>query len=209
MHLKVITHENTVFDEDVNEIYLKGYEDGKNDNNNLKIHYEVKPSFTTRKIKELQQENKQLQEELKCTIGIVEHNRIISEKNKEIHQLKVNMFEKEQLNSLVNSCQEEIRRLKKQLEDTNEELELVRCDLHNRASERNGYYRNIEILENQQKEFIEYMNKTIEELECDDVSDEEMKGYLIQRIDIFKEILKKYNEKVTDINVGSIGDKDE
>ena len=24
MHLKVITHENTVFDEDVNEIYLKG-----------------------------------------------------------------------------------------------------------------------------------------------------------------------------------------
>ena len=137
------------------------------------------------------------------------------------------MFEKEQLNSLVNSCQEEIRRLKKQLEerpkeyvfignaqnktrdfinqltkdnkelkrqleDTNEELELVRCDLHNRTSERNGYYRNIEILENQQKEFIEYMNKTIEELECDDVDDEEMKGYLIQRIDTFKEILQKY-----------------
>ena len=39
-----------------------------------------------------------------------------------------------------------------------------------------------------QKEFIEYMNKTIEELEYDDVDDEEMKGYLIQRIDIFKEI---------------------
>ena len=38
----------------------------------------------------LQQENKQLQEELECTIGIVEHNRIISEKNKEIHQLKDN-----------------------------------------------------------------------------------------------------------------------
>ena len=104
------------------------------------------------------------------------------------------MFEKEQLNSLVNSCQEEIRRLKKQLEDTNEELELVRCDLHNRTSERDGYYRNIEMLENQQKEFIEYMNKTIEELECDDVDDEEMKGYLIQRIDTFKEILSKYRE---------------
>lgn len=38
----------------------------------------------------LQQENQQLQEELECTIGIVEHNRIISEKNKEIHQLKDN-----------------------------------------------------------------------------------------------------------------------
>ena len=45
-------------------------------------------------IDELQQENqelkKQLQEELEWTIGIVEHNRIISEKNKEIHQLKDN-----------------------------------------------------------------------------------------------------------------------
>lgn len=49
-------------------------------------------------------------------------------------------------------------------------------------------------LENQQKEFIKYMNKTIEELECDDVDDEELKGYLIQRIDIFKEILSKYKE---------------
>ena len=66
----------------------------------------------------------------------------------------------------------------------------------------------IEEMENQQKEFIEYMNKTIEELECDDVDDEEMKGYLIQRIDTFKEILKKYNEKVTDINVGSMGGKE-
>lgn len=36
------------------------------------------------------EENKQLKKELECTIGIVEHNRIISEKNKEIHQLKDN-----------------------------------------------------------------------------------------------------------------------
>lgn len=36
------------------------------------------------------EENKQLKEELEYTIGIVEHNRIISEKNKEIHQLKDN-----------------------------------------------------------------------------------------------------------------------
>lgn len=50
----------------------------------------------------------------------------------------------------------------------------------------------IKNLKNQQKEFIGYMNKTIEELESDDVDDEEMKGYLIQRIDTFKEILQKY-----------------
>lgn len=39
---------------------------------------------------DLLKENKKLHEELECTIGIVEHNRIISEKNKEIHQLKDN-----------------------------------------------------------------------------------------------------------------------
>ena len=51
----------------------------------------------------------------------------------------------------------ESKELKKLLEEANEELELVRCDLHNRTSERDGYYRNIEMLENQQKKFIEYL----------------------------------------------------
>jgi cytolysin (calcineurin-like family phosphatase) len=40
------------------------------------------------KLEKLEQENKQLHEELEWAIGIVEHNRIIGEKNKEIHQLK-------------------------------------------------------------------------------------------------------------------------
>ena len=169
------------------------------------------------------------------------------------------MFEKEQLNSLVNSCQEEIRRLKKQLEylrsgeyynqlrfenemlqqvvDTNgvpsEVYDYIDCTHRNtelleenqelkKQLEENkdkiNWYENFEINKtidklrikhnNQQKEFIEYMNKTIEELECDDVDDEEMKGYLIQRIDTFKEILSKYKEIIgSDINVGSIGGK--
>ena len=60
--------------------------------------------------------------------------------------------------------------------------------------------KNVEFTNNktQQKEFIDYMNKTIEELECDDVDDEEMKGYLIQRIDTFKEILRKYKSIIGD-----------
>ena len=37
-------------------------------------------------IEDLEEQRKKLQEELEYTIGIVEHNRIISEKNKEIHQ---------------------------------------------------------------------------------------------------------------------------
>lgn len=49
-------------------------------------------------------------------------------------------------------------------------------------------------LKKQQQEFINYLNKTIEELECNDVDDEEMKDYLIQRIYTFKEILEKYKE---------------
>ena len=56
----------------------------------------------------------------------------------------------------------------------------------------------IEEMENQQKEFIEYMNDIIEDLETEDVDDEEMKGYLIQRIDTFKEILQKYKEIIGD-----------
>ena len=194
-----------------------------------------------------------------------------------------NMFEKEQLNSLVNSCQEEIRRLKKQNDSLKQKLNWIAfgddselalrylrkigyvdfdeerkvyINKHNNEpfllkDEQEKYYyikdnelneyteqleyqikelkkqlttyqilhrdcmvdnlkniRKIEEMENQQKEFIEYMNKTIEELECDDVDDEEMKGYLIQRIDTFKEILSKYKEIIgSDINVGSKGDE--
>ena len=81
----------------------------------------------------------------------------------------------------------ELQELKKQLEDANEKIILLQ------ASEPMLNYKKA-LEENQQKEFIEYMNKTIEELECDDVDDEEMKGYLIQRIHTFKEILSKYKE---------------
>ena len=115
--------------------------------------------------------------------------------------------EKEQLNSLVNSCQEEIRRLKKQLQERPKEYVFIGNAQNKTRDFINQITKDNKEFKTQQKEFIEYMNKTIEELECDDVGDEEMKGYLIQRLDIFKEILKKYNEKVTDINVGSIGDE--
>ena len=105
-----------------------------------------------------------------------------------------NMFEKEQLNSLVNSCQEEIRRLKKQLQERPKEYVFIGNAQNKTRDFINQITKDNKEFKNQQKEFIEYMNKTIEELECDDVDDEEMKGYLIQRIDTFKEILSKYKE---------------
>ena len=137
--------------------------------------------------------------------------------NKELKQKYLNavadyettMFEKEQLNSLVNSCQEEIRRLKKQLQERPKEYVFIGNAQNKTRDFINQITKDNKEFKNQQKEFIEYMNKTIEELECDDVDDEEMKGYLIQRIDTFKEILSKFKKIIgSDINVGSIGDKE-
>ena len=78
----------------------------------------------------------------------------------------------------------ENQELKKQLEEYKEENQ--------------EWINLLDMFKNQQKEFIEYMNKTIAELECDDADDEEMKGYLIQRIDTLKEILSKFKEIIGD-----------
>lgn len=97
----------------------------------------------------------------------------------------------------------ENQELKKQLEENKDKINWYENFEINKAIDKLRIKHN-----NQQKEFIEYMNKTIEELECDDVDDEEMKGYLIQRIDTFKEILSKFKKIIgSDINVGSIGGK--
>ena len=119
---------------------------------------------------------------------LLEENQQLKQKYENaVADYETTMFEKEQLNSLVNSCQEEIRQLKKQLEEYKDKINWYENFEINKTIDKLRIKHN-----NQQKEFIEYMNKTIEELECDDVDDEEMKGYLIQRIDTFKEILQKY-----------------
>ena len=117
---------------------------------------------------------------------------------------------------VIKQSQQENQELKKQLEEYKlitidyQELEAINKVLKKQLEERPKEYvfignaqnktrdfinqitKDNKEFKNQQKEFIEYMNKTIEELECDDVDDEEMKGYLIQRIDTFEEILSKY-----------------
>ena len=92
--------------------------------------------------------------------------------------------------------EEEHDKLKKQLEEYKDKINWYENFKVNKTIDKLRLKHNT-----QQKEFIDYMNKTIEELECDDVDDEEMKGYLIQRIDTFKEVLSKYKE--------IIGGKDE
>ena len=89
------------------------------------------------------------------------------------------MFEKEQLNSLVNSCQEEIRRLKKQLENKYSKIGTLTNEVL--------YEENTKLI-NQQKEFIEWLTSYIELLNN--------KPDLIEEseIDLLKEILSKYKE---------------
>ena len=84
---------------------------------------------------------------------------------------------------------EENQELKKQLEENKDKINWYENFEINKTIDKLRIKHN-----NQQKDFIEYLEKTIEELECDDVDDEDMKGYLIQRIDTFKEILSKYKE---------------
>ena len=137
----------------------------------------------------LVQENKELKLELsgyRQAILVDKDMLALKEENQELKQKYLNavsdyettMFEKEQLNSLVNSCQEEIRQLKKQLEEYKEKKQ--------------EWINLLDMFKNQQKKFIKHMNYIIKELEAEDVDDEDLKDYIIQRIGAFKEILQKY-----------------
>ena len=146
-------------------------------------------SKITHAIRELQQENQSLKKENKILRENAEHNdKVVDKVNWENLLLKKENQElKSQLKGTTHCFdEEEHEKLKKQLEEERNKVREYSYKLSN--------YRCEETYENQQKEFIKYMNKTIEELECDDVDDEEMKGYLIQRIDTFKEILSKYKK---------------
>ena len=113
----------------------------------------------------------------------------------EICSKKSNMVIQEFIDTIV-QLQKENQELKKQIEEINKFKFSYRKDETKIPPiiRKQKDVETIKNLENQQKEFINYMNKTIDELECDDVGDEELKGYLIQEIDIFKEILSKYKE---------------
>ena len=97
--------------------------------------------------------------------------------------------DKEQLNSLVNSCQEEIRRLKKQNEEHKIQYFKDTGILSDKILE----------LKNQQKEFMEYLGKII----VDSKAGSGQQYYAQEHLKMFKEIIGK------DINVTTKGDKDD
>ena len=92
--------------------------------------------------------------------------------------------EKEQLNSLVNSCQEEIRRLKKQLENKYSKIGTLTNEVL--------YEENTKLI-NQQKEFIEYLENCINELKKESMN-KLQHTINLGIVDITKEILSKYKE---------------
>ena len=120
----------------------------------------------------------------------------LTKENQELNQKYLNavadyettMFEKEQLNSLVNSCQEEMRRLKKQLESVNEQISYFRRSIerkeeriidlqYERIPHTNEY---VDKLLNQQKEFVNYLENML---------DDENDIFSVVRV---KDVLQKY-----------------
>lgn len=130
-------------------------------------------------------------EDIETIQGYVE---MIERENKELNQKYLNAV------ADYETTMSELQELKKQFEEYENELEKAdsitqSCIFNGKKESEISYRKCLNILEKhkiQQKEFIEYMNKTIEELECDDEDDEVMKGYLTQSINTFKEILQKY-----------------
>lgn len=101
-----------------------------------------------------------------------------------VSDYETTMFEKEQLNSLVNSCQEEIRQLKKQLEETDRKLFLTKNELDMRQ-------KSIDNKLNQQQEFIKYLEDYLKLF--DYMCIDEQADY-----DMIEEILQKYKSIIGD-----------
>ena len=124
---------------------------------------------------------------------------------------------------------EEIRRLKKQLESANEQISCLRRSIERKEEriidlqyERIPYTNEyVDKLLNQQKEFISYLENKIYSIEpkgtginynCEYDSEEDYISAMKEqsKLNTLKEILSKFKSIIgSDINVGSIGEKDE
>ena len=120
-----------------------------------------------------------------------------------IHEQEERIYD---LELLVGSLQRENKKLKERLGKYKIELEkadsiMQSCIFDGKKESKISYRKLLNLVKKnkiQQKEFIEYMNKVIKELELLETGprinniDEELNGYLIQRANTFKEILSKY-----------------
>lgn len=130
--------------------------------------------------------------EEKMTRLITKNQKLKKQYENAVADYETTMAEKEQLNSLVNSCQEEIRQLKKQIEEYKEQ---VNKGLYNTCLPyTTGYNKAAKDKETQQKTFIKYLEDLIKQNE----TVVEVSKYGLPKncskllIDFYKEILSKY-----------------
>ena len=121
-------------------------------------------------------------------LGLKEQNDKLKKKYENaVSDYEKTMFEKEQLNSLVNSCQEEIRRLKKQLKN------YKKLGFKHLQDKNND-------LETQQKEFITYLEDEIKNTQIKWGNKLTEKGYIdiATTVRAYQIILQKYKEIIGD-----------
>ena len=113
-----------------------------------------------------------------------------------------NMIEKEQLNSLVNSCQEEIRQLKKQLQERPKEYVFIGNAQNKTRDFINQITKDNKEFKNQQKEFIIYLEDEIKRINPKELDIGELNLRLndikFTQYLIYKEILQKYKSVIGD-----------
>lgn len=141
-------------------------------------------------------------ENARCLDLLIKENQELKKKYENaVVDYETTMFEKEQLNSLVNSCQEKIRQLKKQLEESKDNYN---CLL--KQKEQFEYIMSKQVdYQGQKKEFINYLEDKIYNIEpkgtginynCEYDSEEDyvMAMQEQSRLNTLKEILQKYKE---------------
>ena len=92
------------------------------------------------------------------------------------------------------------KQLKTQIENISEELELVRCDLHNRTSERDSYERELNEYLSQQKEFMNFLTEAINKLKLKQKTSNSaiLKANTDLQMKVFSIVLSKYKEIIGD-----------
>ena len=150
----------------------------------------------------IEEENQELKSKLELYENGVYFSSEVDKKDKQIDKLKKKYenavadyekteFEKEQLNSLVNSCQEEIRQLKKHLENKYEKIGTLTGELL--------YEENTKLI-NQQKEFVKYLEDEIKELQKikETELDYDILKDVIPQLLVFEDVLQKHKSIIGD-----------
>lgn len=92
------------------------------------------------------------------------------------------------------------KQLKTQIGDISEELELVRCDLHNRTSERDSYESELNECLSQQKEFMNFLTEAINKLKLEQETSNSaiLKANTDLQMEVYSIVLSKYKEIIGD-----------